>query len=221
LKATSIPALPHVHPGFARAFQDVWNLAEPRLAEIQQRDPSKPIWLTGHSLGAALATLAAHKLGRDVVSALYTFGSPAVGDSTFASELDVPTFRFVNNSDLIARLPPSLPLEDYQPVGELHFIDSSGAISLKGSLHESISNDIRTRLLALVESPQVVHPGNILDSIAQGVSAVSELAHGGLSSLGARLREFDLGLLPIEYLTDHAPINYAVRVWNFLAQSQE
>jgi hypothetical protein len=208
----------HVHPGFARAFRDVWTLAGPRITEIQQQDPSRPIWLTGHSLGAALATLAAHQLGRDAVSALYTFGSPAVGDSTFASELDVPTFRFVNNSDLIPRLPPSLPLEDYQPVGELHFIDSSGAIGPDESRHSSISNDIRSRLLALGKDLKSIQPGRLFERA--GVIA-DEIGHGDFSGLSNQLMQVDLSLLPIEFLTDHAPINYAVRVWNFVAQSAE
>ncbi|TPX38973.1 hypothetical protein SeMB42_g06535 [Synchytrium endobioticum] len=80
-------------------------------------------WITGHSLGAALATvflshvtyLATSPFSNNVkVRGAYTFGSPRVGDSTFASMTNASLsaakascFRVVNANDAVAALPLS------------------------------------------------------------------------------------------------------------------
>ena len=79
------------------------------------------IWITGHSLGAALATLCAGRYGR--AQGVYTFGSPRVGNENFKQHLDVEIYRIVNNDDIVPRLPS---LGVYTHVGELKFIDCDG-----------------------------------------------------------------------------------------------
>jgi hypothetical protein len=79
--------------------------------------------LTGHSLGAALATLSAGRYGS--VQGVYTFGSPRVGDEVFKKNFDVKIFRIVNNDDIVSQLPPR---GKYLHVGELKLIDSDGII---------------------------------------------------------------------------------------------
>jgi triacylglycerol lipase len=68
-----------VHEGFQIALDSVWGKIKPELDAL-----TCPIFFTGHSLGAALATLAAAKLAP---KALYTYGSPMVGNQAFASSL--------------------------------------------------------------------------------------------------------------------------------------
>ena len=79
--------------------------------------------MTGHSLGAALATLAADRYGN--VQGLYTYGSPRVGDRNFKEDFNVNAYRFVNNSDIVTKVPPA---GTYLHVGELKYIDSEGTI---------------------------------------------------------------------------------------------
>jgi hypothetical protein len=79
--------------------------------------------MTGHSLGAALATLGASRYGN--VQGVYSFGSPRVGNDVFKEKFDVKTYRIVNNDDIVARVPPP---GVYVHVGELKFIDSNGII---------------------------------------------------------------------------------------------
>lgn len=108
-----------VHQGFARAFDLVWDEV---TASLDKNVPSDcPLFIAGHSLGAALATLAA-SLRRP--RALYTFGSPRVGDDDFGEALaGVRIFRVVNNRDVVTTVPAPVP---FHHVGQLHYINHKG-----------------------------------------------------------------------------------------------
>lgn len=89
-----------VHGGFLKALDEVWTMVESALDEVGQ----VPVWYTGHSFGAALATLAA---ARRRPHALATFGSPRVGNREFVEALSgLRIFRYVNCSDIVTTLPP-------------------------------------------------------------------------------------------------------------------
>jgi hypothetical protein len=65
------------------------------------------VWLSGHSLGGALATLAAAHIGQDAVQGLYTYGCPRVGDAAFAGKLPARShYRFVHRDDWVPTVPP-------------------------------------------------------------------------------------------------------------------
>ncbi len=88
-----------VHPGFRKALDIVWNDIDDELAML-----ACPVFYTGHSLGAALATLAAL---RRAPRALYTFASPRVGNEAFVASFgSLPIFRIVDDEDALTRLPP-------------------------------------------------------------------------------------------------------------------
>ena len=110
-----------VHRGFKKALQDVWPDLEDYISNLQNNN--RKIWMTGHSLGAALATLAADRYGN--IQGLYTYGSPRVGDQDFKEDFNVNAYRFVNNSDIVTKVPPA---NMYCHVGELKYIDSGGII---------------------------------------------------------------------------------------------
>lgn len=98
-----------VHRGFAQALESVAH----QIGE--QIRPAKSLVITGHSLGGALATLLADQLADlDIVTAVYTFGSPRVGNRTFArcysEALHHRTFRIVNARDPVPWLPFPLPV---------------------------------------------------------------------------------------------------------------
>jgi len=111
----------NVHRGFMGALDEVWDDLEDHVANLQKNN--RKIWMTGHSLGAALATLAADRYGN--VQGLYTYGSPRVGDRNFKEDFNVNAYRFVNNSDIVTKVPPA---NMYLHVGELKYIDSDGTI---------------------------------------------------------------------------------------------
>jgi hypothetical protein len=93
----------HVHQGFSSVLRRTWSQIEKILHEVQD----KPLFVTGHSMGGALSVLAAcrlAKIGRPPV-AVYTFGSPRVGDLTFCDGYALPTYRVVNGLDIVPELP--------------------------------------------------------------------------------------------------------------------
>jgi triacylglycerol lipase len=101
------------------------------------------VCVCGHSLGGALATLAAVDLvGSNIVSALciYTFASPAVGEKTFAGWYDglVPdSYRIFNGTDIVPTLPPSLI--GYTHVDEPFEINSGPSVNNSVVCHHSLS----------------------------------------------------------------------------------
>ena len=92
-----------VHRGFLAALQ---SLEDSKLREAVAAVSLSSLWLTGHSLGAAIATLAAGTAWGRRASGLYTFGSPAVGNAAFGHSLHVPHVRIVNGRDAVPLLPP-------------------------------------------------------------------------------------------------------------------
>ena len=114
-----------VHAGFKAALDAVWPVMLPYL---EKHLADKEVVVTGHSLGAALATLCANRLSKDFkVSniSLYTFGSPRVGDKRWASNFTVPSYRFVNNNDIVTTVPGDV-LFDH--IGNLIYINYYGYI---------------------------------------------------------------------------------------------
>lgn len=119
-----------VHRGFRDALELVWDTLEPRLC-------GRAPLLAGHSLGGALAVLAAARLPR--VRAVYTFGAPRVGDAAFRDALDLPLHRVVNNNDLVPRLPP-LP---YRHAGALWYLDAGGRLRAQPRRRDRVREQLR------------------------------------------------------------------------------
>lgn len=124
----------NVHDGFQRALNHVWQGILESIEVFQTEAQS--LWFTGHSLGGALATLAVAMLRQEdrPVHGLYTFGQPRVGDREFAKNFNIDfksqAFRFVNNNDVVTRIPPRLM--EYSHVGTFLYMDT------KGKLHKDI-----------------------------------------------------------------------------------
>ncbi len=103
-----------VHEGFLETYRVVRQTLLEVLSDLDER---KSLYVVGHSLGAALATLALPDIAahtRFKSMAIYTFGSPRVGDSQFSKSFDRMfarrSFRMVNTSDMIASLPLPVPI---------------------------------------------------------------------------------------------------------------
>ena len=117
------------------------------MEQISQFDMSKieKVICTGHSLGAALATVMASRIDAEE---LYTFGSPRVGTRSFINEMTadgITHYRFVNNNDIVTRVP--LALMGYKHHGELCYINHYGNIR-KMTAWQRIKDQWRGRLRA-------------------------------------------------------------------------
>lgn len=119
-----------VHRGFQNAMMDVWPAMRARLRELRDDKNPRPLWLTGHSLGGAMATLAAAQLidHAQPFNGVYTFGQPRCGDRDFAwvfnSEAKERFFRFHNNNDIVTRVPARFM--GYRHVGNYIYISEEG-----------------------------------------------------------------------------------------------
>lgn len=90
-----------VHHGFQHELNKIWSEVEKAVSGIDR------LYVTGHSLGAAMATIAAGRLNSQV-SALVTFGSPRVGTPKFIDTFTFPHYRVQNNCDDVTTVPWSL-----------------------------------------------------------------------------------------------------------------
>eukprot|EP00656_Telonema_subtile_P020013 TRINITY_DN21192_c0_g1_i1.p1 TRINITY_DN21192_c0_g1~~TRINITY_DN21192_c0_g1_i1.p1 ORF type:complete len:343 (+),score=20.32 TRINITY_DN21192_c0_g1_i1:43-1029(+) len=105
---------PSVHGGFLEAWSALRGTVLTEVGDIllHQPDDAEPlrVYITGHSLGGALAALCAYSLKRTLkieAPVVYTFGQPRLGNKTFQAEYnkEIPeTFRIVNESDVVSSI---------------------------------------------------------------------------------------------------------------------
>ncbi len=145
-----------VHLGIYDFYQS--DLAKSVMAAIKSIDPKIPLLIAGHSLGAALATLAAMDLALLYPKLqpnlhLYTYASPRVGDREFVeahSNLIPNHYRIVNLADTIPLLPMSRQLNaEFVHGGEQwSFLSYQGDIvpnHLIETYHNAIAREVETK----------------------------------------------------------------------------
>lgn len=197
LKAIAIPddAGGLVHAGFLKAMLQVWDGVRAHVGALVDGG-RRTLWVAGHSMGGALATLAADRLARTPgveVRGLYTYGSPRVGDENFRQRLDAiglgpKTYRVVNNLDAVARVPPELV---YKHVGLLKFIDAEGRLHHLGP-GANLPHETR-----LSETSRALIPAAAFFASAPVLPHIRSVP------------------VPVpKPLADHSPANYAVHLWN-------
>jgi predicted lipase len=98
------------HSGFLTALADIWDPLFAAVDAAMQKE-ERPLWLTGHSLGGALALLAAWRFVRQFVPVhqICTFGAPMIGNAAaaaaFEKEFPGKIFRYVDDRDMVPKLP--------------------------------------------------------------------------------------------------------------------
>lgn len=138
-----------VHSGFLAAVELLW----PRLTDTLQRmrEGGQSLLLTGHSMGGALAVIAAAKFaseGAIPIAGLYTFGQPPLADPAFEAELarrvEGRYFRFVNSIDMVPGLHVDIA---FRHGGQQLFIDRGGHIHAGDLLTQVMSTHMLTGIL--------------------------------------------------------------------------
>jgi triacylglycerol lipase len=143
-----------VHLGFKAALERIWpaiaNVLEPLAA-------SRTVWFSGHSLGGALATLAADQF--PATAGVCTIGSPRVGDRPFAKAFDekfgLRALRYVNHTDIVTQV-PKFP---YKHLGAIRQITPDGTITSQRPTLAEVVDDLIGNLNHLAQMSDAVKSG--------------------------------------------------------------
>jgi triacylglycerol lipase len=152
-----------VHDGFWTALDSVYKGVAAETAK-QGGFKQKKVFVTGHSLGGALATLCALRLQKDNYGspAVYTFASPRVGNDKFQAAFRLTHRRWVNQNDLVTQMPPEI--FGYRPVGTFDHILANGKVQLNAQEGASPLGEVQQFVQGLAD---------LRNSAKQVASAVS------------------------------------------------
>jgi hypothetical protein len=169
----AVPGIPgKIHEGFWEGLNALW---EPMVAEIKKQmngaGKPLPLYITGHSKGGAMSSLAAYRLKVEVgiaPAAVYTYAAPHPGDTAFAEQYQQTILnhvRYEYGNDIVPHLVPDatfidamaaipdigrffkgMEQWDYYPVGNLQFIKWDKKTIVNASFEVDAE-----RLLALVK----------------------------------------------------------------------
>lgn len=104
--------------GFYEAYRELW----PEFVDFTVSN-TKPLYITGHSLGGAIANILALNLSAGIFEACYTFGAPKIcGLSGRKLDDGKAIYRLVHENDIVPHFP--LAIMGYWPIGELRYITS-------------------------------------------------------------------------------------------------
>jgi triacylglycerol lipase len=172
------------HQGFVTAIGDIWDpLFEAVAAEMKKSE--RPLWLTGHSLGGALALIAAWLFRRKFVRVhqIYTFGGPMIGNkaATEAIDREFPSkiFRYVNLPDPVPKLPTlSLLANHYEhcqtenPLGAAaeaaDFMTGFASKTVDGILSATLIDDLWNAVKQRVEAHSMDNYRGLISKLFDG-----------------------------------------------------
>jgi triacylglycerol lipase len=170
--ATDFTPLPQAGSDIHDGFRLAAAAAQPEIEQAVQlsQRTRKPLFITGHSLGAALAALGAQMaLGHgSPPRAIYTFGMPRVGGERFRTSYDAGlgalTYRLVHGIDLVARVPPSFigfrhvgrvlqcdagsKFDDAKPLSPIGSDDPQSGEQLPNIFRRGVSNILSANILS-------------------------------------------------------------------------
>jgi hypothetical protein len=196
--------------GYETAADSIW----PSVMQAISAAPAKAIFVTGHSLGGALAVLTAQAIKATPeakLAAVYTFGMPRVGDAQFAEPYDTSigdvTYRLVHGEDMVPTVAPEGI--GFRHVGRyLHCerqakFDASGLLTVGASNAPRFVEGISKELASVLHRPLLV-ARSAISRIALAAKALTGNAPPGI--------RHDIGGVAIELLPlrlrDHMPDRY-------------
>jgi triacylglycerol lipase len=172
-------------------------------------DDRHALWITGHSLGGALAMVLAAivaNLPEHPIQGVYTYGQPRVGDPEFcqryAKALGEKTFRHVNNNDLVPRVPPRrFSRMEQQVYGAGGLFDLAALADAFRNRKEIYEYDHVGKLCLLL--PQ----GGCTSDLDEEAKHEPAFLKNDRDNLFAGLELAQLTLEAASRIKDHAPIN--------------
>jgi triacylglycerol lipase len=172
--ATDFNPLPQMGSDIHEGFRLAAAAAQPEIERAVGlcRQSGKPFFITGHSLGAALAGLAAQMAFADGMPprAVYGYGMPRVGgvrfEASYDAQLGALTYRLVHGIDLVARVPMSsigfrhvgrvlqcaagAKFDAAQPLSEIGADDPQFSTELSGMFLRGVGNVLSGNILSPV-----------------------------------------------------------------------
>ncbi len=115
-----------VHQGFMGELDKLWDRVVADL-DAETTSPAMPVFVTGHSLGAAMATIAGM---RRRFTEVVTFGEPRVGSNIAREFQSERHTRYVNGDDPVTMVPPTWWPFSYEHHGEAVFVEDSVGTNL-------------------------------------------------------------------------------------------
>ncbi len=173
--------LPHhrdhvwVHRGFLEAFK---GQRTEILKAVDGLPPNVGLYITGHSLGGAMAQIASAFLERDTLAACYTYGAPRTGQALFDAIVKCPHYRIVHKMDLVPATPPP-EYNGYVHSGDPRLILDGVDFALRRSrdpLAEAVAillalpNFLLTHKVTVIDDHAIDRYHAILDRIARARS---------------------------------------------------
>ena len=176
-----------VHQGFQRALNSVWPDVFDCITGYRSANATGEICFTGHSLGAALATLAISRVNDKNVS-LFTIGCPRAGNAAFGNRLcaraSSGATRYVNANDPVTHVPVDDLAYCHPQTNWMHIVDAEHGIIKK---------------LSAADAP---HAGKDWSDL---LAMIRALPHAGLP--------WNLDAQAPADLVDHSPARYTVGIW--------
>ena len=149
------------HRGFMEALEEIWMPLYSRIDEVYA-GKERPVWMTGHSLGGALALLCAWRLHQNFIPVhqVCTFGSPMIGNDAaakaFAREFPNRIFRYVDAADLVPKLPMMSLLNNNYNHCEKEIIIGDSKIQAAANVIQSVATTAATTAASATLDSDVV-----------------------------------------------------------------
>lgn len=225
----SFPEAGKVHRGFLRGLEEVWA-GEGQLKEFLNKllteDSQRPLWITGHSLGGALAALCFARIPE--AKGLYIYGAPRVGDAEFVDQFKGRcAWRIENSQDPVPMVPPDIPSVgfNFKDIGNLKFLNWDGKVLDRRP--EFILSDHKTKYLdaKTVIDNRIKEINTALVQAVRGKEGSGKVRKKISEHLNLTKKEWKSHMdgLFNEYglkVDEHQPIFYTVKLWNALLASQ-
>ncbi|WP_017299195.1 lipase family protein [Nodosilinea nodulosa] len=156
----AVPPTGRVH----RGFLDAWQSVEKQVVYYLKKwvTPDTKLWVTGHSLGgalAAVATIALEAQGFEVAG-LYTFGQPRVADWKLVNYMNGRMgdriIRYVNNNDIVPMIPPQIipwvPTRVYGHMGQFRYFNDAGSLRRQSFMFQRFPDRLFGMIRAILTS---------------------------------------------------------------------
>ena len=86
-------------------YHDAFELVKDKIEDLINNTSYDQLFITGHSLGGALAMVTTRILASEITGACYTFGAPPIGTVGVQNKLKTPVYEIINEIDIVPRLP--------------------------------------------------------------------------------------------------------------------